>query len=177
MSALESYWLRFGLGLLGVGALLMAADLACGGEWTGTLEDGSRIEVDPSTHRAWRTDQGQRAPLWDGVHRLEDGSVVIVRDGTAVPSEGMLDVWEPSTPATLLPGSSACYELVDRVCGEDFRCSLAEPCRLANDLVDLAKEELKGKHASLSDSSIEAQCREALTNAFFVPCEPSGNKP
>ncbi|NEV63384.1 hypothetical protein [Thiorhodococcus minor] len=176
MSSLKSYRRCLGAAVLGGSALLLSIGLVVGAEWTGTLQDGSRIEVDPSTHRAWRTDQGQRAPLWDGVHRLEDGSVVIVRDGTAIPSQGMLDAWEPSTPVTLLPGSSACYQLVDRVCGKDFRCSLAEPCRLANELVDLAKEELKGKPTPLSDSSIEAQCREALTNDFFVPCE-SGTTP
>ncbi|NEX21620.1 hypothetical protein G3480_15100 [Thiorhodococcus mannitoliphagus] len=170
MSWFRSYWLRLLAGLLGT-TLLMSASLVIGAEWSGTLQDGSRVEVDPSTHRAWRTDGQQRAPLWDGVHRLDDGSVVIVQGGRAVQSQGMLEAWDPASPVSVLPQTSACYELVDRVCGLDFRCSLSDPCRLANDLVDMAKAALTAKSTSQLDGGVEAQCREALTNDFFVPCE------
>ena len=60
-------------------------------DWGARLSDGSGVEVDASTHRAWRLEDGRRTPLWDGVHRLEDGSVVIVRDGVAVPNPDMLE--------------------------------------------------------------------------------------
>lgn len=172
MSSSVSYSLAGPSGLILGCTLLACAGAVMAADWQGTLEDGSQVEVDPQTHRAWRTDEGHRVPLWDGVHRLQDGSVVIVRDGTAVPSEGMLNAWEPRGATAVLPSASACYELVDRVCGKDFRCSTSEPCRLANELVDLAKDELTGRGArSASKESGEAQCREALSNAFFVPCK------
>ncbi|MBK1723912.1 hypothetical protein CKO23_16965 [Thiocystis violacea] len=156
--------------LSGLVAWLCAAP-AIGADWRGRLQDGSDVEVDPSTHRAWRTENGHRAPLWDGTHRLEDGSVVIVRDGTAVPNQDMIQTWGPRTPRAVLPDSSPCYELVDRVCGKDFRCSTSEPCRLANELVDLAKEALRGDSATRTQDTSADQCREAMGNAFFKPCE------
>jgi hypothetical protein len=58
--------------------------------WTGNLSNGSELRVDPGTHRAMQVDGDSARPLWDGVHRLEDGSVVIIRGGTAVPTEEML---------------------------------------------------------------------------------------
>jgi hypothetical protein len=57
------------------------------------LPDGTRVEVDTTTRKAWRVEGGERTPLWDGVHRMEDGSVVIVRDGTVVPNETMIQTW------------------------------------------------------------------------------------
>ncbi|MBK1719663.1 hypothetical protein CKO27_18800 [Thiocystis violacea] len=125
-------------------------------DWTGSLHDGSRLEVDPSTHKAWRLDGGQRAPLWDGVHRLDDGSVLIIRDGIAVPNAGMLETWDQPTPQQVSPAvPEDCRALIRRVCGENERCGATEPCRLARELSDMAKE---------------APCREALGNGFFVPC-------
>lgn len=66
-------------------APVMAAD------WQGTLPDGSQVEVDAITHRAWHREGSRLEPMWDGVHQLEDGSVVIVSRGTAVPTQQMLE--------------------------------------------------------------------------------------
>lgn len=155
-----------------VGGCLVASALAFGADWRGTLEDGSGVAVDPASRRAWHMQGGERVPLWDGTHRLADGSVVIVRDGTVVPSEGMLETWEqPGRRTDALPETSPCYALVERVCGADLRCATSEPCRLANELLDMAKEEsLRGPGFQARVSSAD-QCLEAMDNAFFTPCE------
>ena len=75
--------------------VLLAAPLAAGaGPWSGTLHDGSQLRVDPDTHRAIRDQGGAQRPMWDGTHRLDDGSVVIIRDGTAVPTRQMMETWQ-----------------------------------------------------------------------------------
>ncbi|QIK37094.1 hypothetical protein GWK36_02720 [Caldichromatium japonicum] len=141
--------------------------------WGARLSDGARIEVESGTHRAWRLEAGQRAPLWDGVHRLEDGSVVIVRDGVAVPTEPMLRAWESPPPRqeetderTLGP----CSALIERVCGADGRCGETEPCRLARELLQIGRETLPAELKQPLSPSVGSQCSEALGNPFFIPC-------
>lgn len=146
-------------------------------DWGARLSDGSGVEVDASTHRAWRLEDGRRTPLWDGVHRLEDGSVVIVRDGVAVPNPAMLDTWSeapPRQPREAGRESDACRELVRRVCGEgegdNAACAGGEPCRLARDLLKMSAESLPLEAEIQAESSVGTQCREAMTNPFFAPC-------
>ena len=143
-------------------------------DWSGRLPDGSGVEIDAATHRAWRLEDGQRTPLWDGVHRLEDGSVVIVRDGVAVPNPAMLETWSEAPPRAAERESGLCLELVQRVCGagegENSACAGSEPCRLARELLKMSRESLPGEVEAQAESSVGTQCREALTNAFFAPC-------
>ena len=146
-------------------------------DWNARLSDGSGVEVDASTHRAWRLEDGRRTPLWDGVHRLEDGSVVIVRDGVAVPNPDMLKTWNEAPPRrtdVTERESEACRELVRRVCGEgegeSAACAGSEPCRLARELLKMSAESLPLEAEIQAESSVGAQCREALTNPFFAPC-------
>jgi hypothetical protein len=146
-------------------------------DWGARLSDGSGVEVDASTHRAWRLEDGRRTPLWDGVHRLEDGSVVIVRDGVAVPNPAMLETWNeapPRRPGATERESDVCRELVRRVCGEgegeNAACAGSEPCRLARELLEMSAESLPVEVEVQAESSVGTQCREALTNAFFAPC-------
>jgi hypothetical protein len=140
-------------------------------DWQGTLSDGSRIEVDASTHRAWRRAGNRVEPLWDGVHHLEDGSTVIVRHGTAVPTQPMLEAWLSPPAAQARVAASACDDLIARVCGANARCATSQPCALAHQLADMAAEaSANGMHA---DARIKAddQCRAALANPFFARCE------
>jgi len=148
-------------------AMLTWASLPMAADWRGQLSDGTQVEVNSQTHRAWHLNHGQRRPLWDGVHRLADGSVVIVREGRAVPQAGMLDAWSrPETPKT---GSrlADCERLLDHACGTDWRCVRAEPCRAARQLGAMADE---AETAEAADE-LAAQCREALASDFFTPCD------
>ena len=100
-----------------------------------------------------------------------DGSVVIIRDGTAVPSEEMVETWRQPTRETSVPIGSPCDLLVKRVCGADYGCGTSEPCRLANELFDMATEDLTRGAAPRARALGEGQCREAMANAFFKPCD------
>ncbi len=146
-------------------APVMAAD------WQGTLPDGSRFEVDATTHRAWHREGSQVEPLWDGVHQLQDGSVVIVRHGTAVPTQRMLGTWMRSPEEESLLATVACDDLLKQVCGADHRCATSQPCGLAHQLRDMAA----GKFAQGMDADARIktgdQCREALANPFFMRCD------
>lgn len=158
----------------GLAALLALATLpVVGGSWTGTLNDGSVLKVDPDTHRATRFYEGGTAPLWDGVHRLQDGSVVIVRDGQAVPSESMIDAWrgEPGSEPTMR--ERYCEQLVRKVCGFNDECGQAQPCVLARQLLRIEREEQR--RAPLGSGPYPqtpgtGDCLEALGNPAFPAC-------
>jgi hypothetical protein len=186
--------------------------------------------------------------MWDGVHRLDDGSVVIIRGGTAVPTESMLRSWEGGAPTvdqlegrpceqlerrvcgpsnecrataaclsarSLLnaereaqrrapigagarpetaaaadcaaalkdpkfprcggnianAGPSPCQTLVDRVCGADGRCQGGTACPPARQLLDQETHEQESISRPDAMTPSGAQCREALGNTFFAPCE------
>jgi len=156
---------------LGCVLLCLVAGRGVAADWRAALQDGSQVEIDPETHKAWRLDGAERSPLWDGVHRLADGSVVIIRDGTAVPNAGMFETWRQPTQETSVPVGSPCDVLVKQACGEDYGCGASEPCRLANELFDMATEDLTRGAAPRARVSGEDQCREAMGNAFFKPCE------
>ena len=74
-------------------AMLLAALLglsvntATTADWTSGMQGGGTVTVDPDTQRATITRDGVTSQLWNGVHRLQDGSVLIVNHGEVVPGE------------------------------------------------------------------------------------------
>ncbi len=155
--------------------------------WTGNLQDGDVVRVERDTQKAkvFR-DQGSAA-LWDGVHRLEDGSVIIVRDGVVV-SGGK----RPLRPETVEPPEQsegedqalpfgpedpACVNLVIKVCGFDGQCNAAEACSPARQLLKLEKEEAM-QHSNKGYNETARHCLEALEDeSFFKPCAGSAAAP
>lgn len=129
--------------------------------WWGELNDGSRLEVDPSTRRAMRHSGGSTHPIWDGAHRLDDGSVVIVRSGQAVPNEEMIRVWSGESAAK--DQVSVCEQLVRKVCGLNDECKDAEACKLSRDLLEL-------QTADRSDAERGKACIGALEDPAFPEC-------
>ena len=61
--------------------------------------------------------------MWDGVHQLEDGSVVIVRQGTAVPTQRMLETWMPVTRGGITDRDSRLrrFDQTGLRCGQPLR--------------------------------------------------------
>ncbi|MTW21448.1 hypothetical protein [Allochromatium palmeri] len=173
-TSVGSWWAMWGAGVCLLGLSLGVSQSSQAADWSARLPDGSGVEIDASSHRAWRLEDGQRTPLWDGVHRLEDGSIVIVRDGMAVPNSSMLETWGEAPPRqpprAAERESGSCLELVQRVCGEDAACAGSEPCRLARELLEMSGESLPLEVEAQAESSVGSQCREALTSAFFAPC-------
>jgi len=156
--------------------LVLASGQAVAGSWTGTLHDGSVLKVDPGSHRAMRYYNGGVAPLWDGTHRLEDGSVVIVRDGQVVPTETMMNSWagEPGSEPAL--SDRYCDQLVRKVCGFHDECSPSQPCALARQLLGIEREQLHRVPIGAGPrpyTPSSGECRAALASPAFPACGAS----
>ncbi len=161
---------------VGAAVLVLVAGAVLAGSWTGTLHDGSVLQVDPETHRPMRFHNGGVAPLWDGTHQLEDGSVVIIRDGQAIPTEDMIDTWQPEPGAKPKMRERYCEQLVRKACGFHDECSTAQPCVLARQLLRMEREEQRrapigsGPYPQTESTS---ECFSALSNAAFPACKAS----
>ena len=154
----------------------LASFVAMGSEgWTGGMEDGSVVRIDPDSNQATRYSGEGAIQLWDGVHRMQDGSTVTVKDGV-VTSRSAGDQRTPQfAPAPTDPGltPSACVALVVKVCGFNGECRDDPACSPARQLMELEKSEAwQSKGAGPNQTT--AQCLNAMENeAFFSPCSAS----
>ena len=113
--------------------------------WQAQLADGQTLTVDPANQRATvgTGDNGSRN-LWDGVHRLKDGTVVTIRRGVMVPNTSFLNATEPAVEAVAPPPlgtqslpidhDRSCGKLLLRSCGLNNECSQNTACGLARQL-------------------------------------------
>ena len=62
----------------------MSLSTASAADWSSDLQGGGTVSVDPDTRRATITRDGVTSPLWNGVHRLQDGSAMIINNGEVV---------------------------------------------------------------------------------------------
>ena len=83
--------MKFTSSLLLLLALVLPAHTQLAADPNFTLQHGGVVTVDPDTNRATVTQRGVTTPLWDGTHRLEDGSVLIINRGVTVPNRAILD--------------------------------------------------------------------------------------
>lgn len=127
-------------------------------------QQGYELRYDPQTSRVETRVNGQVRPMWDGVHRLENGQVLRIQKGIAVRDETVMQT-EPQAQF-LRDEVSTCRRLVRRSCGLGGSCSHTDSCRHASQLLNFHNE------AKFSDRhKIELQCLEALDDtAFFKPC-------
>jgi hypothetical protein len=130
------------------------------------MPDGSQLRVDPNTRRAVRDQGGAARPMWDGVHRLDDGSVVIIRDGTAVPTKQMMETWQGAAEAKEAQSGAECGRLVQRVCGPDDGCGQAASCLAARKLRDDAARPGPEGTAAAGQQA----CVQALSDPAFPVC-------
>ena len=129
-----------------------------------STQQGYELRYDPSTSRVETRINGAVRPMWDGVHRLENGQVLRIQNGIAVRDETIMKA-EPR-PRVMREQISACEMLARKSCGLGGVCAAGESCRHAQQLVGFYKE------AGYSERGrIEKQCREALDDmTFFKPC-------
>jgi hypothetical protein len=159
-------------------ALMLSAGVSIAEPWSTELKNGTSVYVDPRTNKAWyETPAGPPALLWNGVHQLRDGSVIIIRDGTVVPNEQIYQARErPAAPQVVGPPVTtgqftACVRLVSKTCGGEQQCADAEPCRLAKQLREFEIEELNEIGYTTTSVAATRQCEEALTDgAYFTAC-------
>jgi hypothetical protein len=154
--------------------------------WEGELYGGGRVEVDTATNKpVYHGPEGAQVPLWDGVHQLQDGRTITVRDGVMVPNEQVLDLRHGFAKEEGFVGEteSSCEQLVRKVCGFADECSDAPGCAHARQLRQFAREELDERSEpgySARFIEVPGQCREALRNEeLFQPCNKdlAGGKP
>ena len=162
-----------------IGLVLTVAGALHAQTWEGQLKDGSRVRVDPRTNRpVVSSPEGVVTPLWDGVHRLRDGSSITVREGVMVPNREVIELRRGTPTAAERPfaatGAPPCVVLVRKVCGLNDQCAEQAACSHARQLRDIGLEEERELAAAGTTSGFAqtpGQCAEALRDeAFFVPC-------
>jgi hypothetical protein len=162
--------------------------------WETTLSNGQPIIVDPATNRAViQSGVGQGRPLWDGVHRLQDGSTLTIRSGIAVPNAASGRQPPPapmlrgeSTPENAAPASTSsrdgprsmpdsvreghCDHLLLKTCGLNRTCRDTEACQLAAQLRSMQQRLLQPGLDNVGWA--EGRCREALQDPAGFPACP-----
>ncbi|MCG8098331.1 MAG: hypothetical protein JAZ05_04490 [Candidatus Thiodiazotropha taylori] len=141
--------------------------------WQGALQDGSQISIDPNTNKVTRTAEGISSPLWDGVHSLNNGAVIIVRNGVVIKDVAIIEAQREQERDRL---NAACMQLVRKVCGEHNECSDQPACDPARQLLAMEREELNESWAGMVLES-STHCLEGLGNEeFFKSCERSSGE-
>ena len=149
--------------------------------WSAPLVGGGEVRVDPRTNRATVLRGGVETQLWDGSHRLQDGSTLIIRSGQAVPNAAILGSrrlpGQPERPraeqwvGVPIVGYSPCERLVRRVCGLSQECSSVQACEPARQLLGMEQQERKANDNRNYMTHASGQCQEAdQDKAFFVSC-------
>lgn len=113
---------------------------------------------------------GNRRSLWDGIHRLRDGSSITVRNGVLSDDALLPDAVEElrRTAGGLY---TRCEALVRKVCGAGEACASAPGCGPARQLLEMETQERRpGSPGSVVTPTSEL-CNDALEDeAFFSPC-------
>jgi hypothetical protein len=170
---------RTSLLLIPVLALSMHIALAASPNFT--LQKGGKVTVDPDTNRATVTRGGVTTPMWDGTHRLDDGSVLIIKQGVTVPNRAILDSRQPQPPepedweGAQIAGYSPCEKLTRRVCGTEDQCGKIEGCNLARQLLDMEESERAASEDRNRMTYTSSQCQHVMTNAELFPLCPQTN--
>jgi len=149
--------------------------------WSAPLVGGGEVRVDPRTNRATVLRNGVETQLWDGAHRLQDGSTLIIQSGQAVPNAAILGSRRlPDQPeqsraeqwiGVPIAGYSPCERLVRRVCGLSQECSSAKACDPARQLLEMEQQERKANDSPNYMTHASGQCQEAdQDKAFFISC-------
>ena len=111
--------------------------------------------------------------MWDGVHRLDDGTAVIIRDGIAIPTQQMYEAWSEGRRPDPMFEARYCDQLVRKTCGFDNACNNSASCMRARTM--LADEGREQRDQPLTAGSYPLTgtselCRAALTDPAFAIC-------
>ena len=140
-----------------------------------SLQGGGTVTVDPDTNRATMTRDGVTTPLWDGTHRMQDGSILIIKQGVTVPNEIILDAQQLPRPeeeeweGAPIVGYSPCEKLAHRVCGKENQCGEIEGCNMARQLLDMEQDERTASADRNRMTYTSGQCRTMAADAETFP--------
>ena len=146
------------------------------------LQQGDVVTVDPDTNRATVTRDGTTTPMWDGIHRMQDGSVLIIHRGIAVPNKATLAPTQPKLPeaekweGALIAGYSPCEKLARRVCGVKNRCGEVEGCNLARQLLDMEQDERAASKNRNRMTYTSGQCQNVMMDFEVFPACPQPDR-
>lgn len=155
--------------------------LACpagAADWNASLY-GNRGEVTVhDDNRATIRQGGVERPLWNGTHRLQDGSTLIIRNGVAVPNLSIMESREQLPEAepeewedVRIVGTSPCERLTRKVCGPENECADAEACPPTRQLVEREQEERQASANPNLMTPTSGQCLQAMRDKeFFLQC-------
>jgi hypothetical protein len=102
------------------------------------------------------------------VHQLNNGAVIIVRDGVVVPDESIIQAQQEEARGDL---REACLKLVTKVCGPQNECQSHPSCDPARQLLSMERDELNSSWSGDTPES-STLCLEALGNEeFFNICD------
>ena len=139
------------------------------------LQNGGAVTVDPNTNRATITREGVTTPLWDGAHRMQDGSILIIRQGISVSREPVHGARLPPIPKAVewegapIVGYSPCEKLVNRVCGVQGRCGESEACTLAQQLLTMEKDERSASNNRNRMTYTSGECHQVSADRELFP--------
>lgn len=159
-----------------VGLLGLVAITANAASWSSRLADGRRIQVDPNTSRVTVfPEAGSARQLWDGVHRLEDGSTITIRSGVMVPNKAIVELRQRPPSPDRTESDAPCQRLVHKVCGLHDECRIHPACKPARQLLQMSQHQAQ-EASEYPDSATTQweleQCRAALADeAFFASCD------
>lgn len=145
-------------------AVVAMANAVYADVWQGNLKSGGVVRIDAKTHKPTVFYSGGSTQLWDGVHEMDDGSVVVVRDGVAVPNEVMFNTWSQNITETLVEKSKQCKKLIRKTCGFEDQCAERMSCKNAQQLMQLQQDQPINPR-----SKSESGCAEALSDHKTFP--------
>lgn len=141
------------------------------------LQNGGAVTVDPDTNRATITRDGVTTPLWDGTHRMQDGSILIINRGVSVSNQPLPETRQPPIPeaeeweGAPIVGYSPCEKLARRVCGKQSQCEESQGCNLAQQLLNMEKDERAASKNPNRMTYTSGQCQGTASDAeTFPPC-------
>ena len=157
--------------------LMLPVFTAPAADWSSQLQGGGTVSVDPNTNRATVTRGGVTTQLWDGAHRLQDGSILITNHGVAIPNESILESRQAPPPETeewegvRIVGTTPCERLVRRVCGDKNQCGDADACNPSRQLLDMETGERDASKNRGLMTYTSGQCLKAMKQPeFFTSC-------
>jgi hypothetical protein len=160
-----------------IAILAAGVSTAQAGNWSGRMLNGNEIVVDPRSNRATVNIDGVTTQLWEGTHRLQDGSILIIRNGIAVPNKAILESRELPVPEPSewedapIIGYSPCEKLVRRVCGKEGQCVDTESCNPSQQLLSMEREEREASSNPNLMTYTSGQCLKAdRDREFFASC-------
>jgi hypothetical protein len=163
--------------LLLLAALALPVFCVTAADWSSKMPDGSTVTVNPNTNRATVTRGGVTTQLWDGAHRLQDGSILITNRGVAIPNESILEFRQLPLPQVeewedvRIVGYSPCEQLVRRICGDKDQCIDAEACNPSRQLLDMETGERNASANRGMMTYTSGQCLKAVKeHDFFTTC-------